>query len=84
MSPTFPLTVVWDDGSIEVLQDIAEIETGLEWFDTDEIDGGPVTVTDAEGRPVRLKVEALELLTCELVETPPARTLTPALRRVAA
>ena len=68
MQPTFPLTVVWDDGSIEVLQDALEVETGLEWFDTDELDGGPVTITDAEGRPVRLRVEALQIITCEVDE----------------
>ena len=71
MKPTFPLTVTFDDGTVEVFSDPNALAWGLEWFDTDDpsdnITDVHGTVQDAHGRPVSLKIEALEIVRCMVV-----------------
>jgi hypothetical protein len=73
MAPQYPLTVRFEDGTSEVLDTPVEVAGTLEWFDTDDPSDTMTdthgTVIDARGRPVRLKVEALEIVTCELLES---------------
>jgi hypothetical protein len=68
MKPEFPLRVKFDDGDEWLLESEEQVETNLEWFDTDDGDK-TVLVLDRLGRPVRLKVEAFSLLMLELSET---------------
>lgn len=67
MKTEFPLHVKFDDGEEWILNTIEEVECNLEWFDTDDCDKS-AEVFDDQGRHVRLKVEALKLLVCELME----------------
>jgi hypothetical protein len=67
MKPEFPLHVRFVDGKERILETIEEVETSLEWFDSDDDDNSAI-VFDRQGRPVRLKVEALQVITCELIE----------------
>ena len=55
----FPLTVTFEDGSIEQFDSIESLEQDLEDFDSD-LDVA-CHVTDVHGRPVRLKLKMLEL-----------------------
>ncbi|KAB2959836.1 MAG: hypothetical protein F9K16_12160 [Thermoanaerobaculia bacterium] len=64
-SPVLPLTVRWPDAEPEVLETWEEVETGLEFFDSDD-PTEPVEVVDALGRPVRLVVDALDVTVCAL------------------
>ena len=81
MAPQYPLTVRFDDGTSEVLDTPVEVAGTLEWFDTDDpsdtLTDTHGTVIDAQGRPVRLKVEALEIVTCELMERTEQRAAAP-------
>jgi hypothetical protein len=63
--PLFPLTVQWSSSEAEVFQDANDIECNLEDFDS-ENKRSSVSVKDSLGRPVRLKVEALEVIECSL------------------
>ncbi len=64
--PKFPIKVHFHETNEEwLLDDMDDIACNLEWFDSDEPDEN-ATVTDLLGRPVRLKVEQLAVLTCEL------------------
>lgn len=87
MLPTFPLTVIHEDGEIWVLNTPDELAATVEWFDSDDSDGS-MWVVDAEGRPVRLKVEALEIRHLEVQEgpapQPTPQPLRPRRRRAAA
>ena len=58
--PILPLTVRWPDAEPEVLEDWFEVETGLEFFDS-EIPSAPVEVVDALGRQVWLVVEGCDV-----------------------
>ncbi len=73
MAPQYPLTVRFDDGTVEVLATPAEVAGTLEWFDTDDPTDTRTdthgTVLDAQGRGVRLKVEQLEIVTCEVIDS---------------
>ena len=71
-APKFPLTVRFSDGEVEVVATEKEACCQLEWLDSDDL-GDPVTVTDCEGRSVRLKIVALEITLCELRRLPPPR-----------
>ncbi|HEY5883196.1 MAG TPA: hypothetical protein VIT88_00830 [Pyrinomonadaceae bacterium] len=55
----FPLSVFFDDGSVEHYEDIEDLELNLEDFDSD-IDVG-CRVEDNRGRPVYMKLKLLEL-----------------------
>ena len=59
--PVFPLTVRFADGTTTVLEDIEDVETELEWFDTED-NAGDVEVRDSLGRRVSLRVEALRIV----------------------
>ena len=87
MLPTFPLTVIHEDGETWVLNTPDELAATVEWFDSDDSDGS-MWVIDAEGRPVRLKVEALEIHRLEVQEgpapQPTPQPLRPRRRRAAA
>lgn len=63
-SVAFPLTVRFEDGSEEIYADVKELERELEYFDSEK--SPQCYVRDASGRPVRLTVEALELLVLEV------------------
>ena len=67
MKPEFPLHIKFDDGEEWILETIEEVECNLEWFDTDDDDKSAL-VFDNYGKSVRLKVEALKLLVCELIQ----------------
>lgn len=64
--PAFPLAVIFADGQQATVEDVEDAECNLEWLDTDDLDE-PVTVLDALGRRVRLKIEALKIVRCELM-----------------
>ena len=66
-SPRFPLTVRFSDGEECVLESRSDVECELEWMRSDDPDD-PFEVRDAEGRPVRLVVEALQIQVLELLE----------------
>ena len=71
--PILPLTVRWPDAEPEVLEDWFEVETGLEFFDS-EYSPEPVEVVDALGRQVWLVVEGCDVKVCLLkpnVQTTP-------------
>jgi uncharacterized protein RhaS with RHS repeats len=72
MKPEYPLRVTFDDGEEWTLETPDEVECNLEWFDSEDGDDSAVVI-DRNGRPVRLKVEKLTLLTCELKEDPEGR-----------
>jgi hypothetical protein len=55
----YPITVRFEDGSIERYDDVEMLETDLEDFDSD-VDTG-CEARDKLGRVVRLKVDMLEL-----------------------
>ena len=55
----FPLTVTFEDGSVEQFDSIESLEQDLEDFDSDlDVE---CSVTDKLGRPVRLKLKMLEV-----------------------
>jgi hypothetical protein len=64
-APVYPLTVRFPDGDEWKLDNQMEVETSLEWMETDA-PGEQALVRDALGRSVRLLVRAHELLVCEL------------------
>lgn len=66
MKPEFPLHVIFADGTEYVLETEEEIATSLEYFDTEDGDTS-ASVFDNQKRKVRLKVERLEVLICDLV-----------------
>lgn len=68
--PVFPLTVFFADGEQATVNDAEDAEYNLEWLDTDDLNE-PVTVLDALGRRVRLKIEALKIVRCELMTSLP-------------
>jgi hypothetical protein len=73
VQPEWPIHVKYADGEELVLDTSEEAETGLEWFDSEDGDA-TATVSDDEGRPVHLVVEALKLKICELkTESVPAK-----------
>ncbi len=57
--PVFPLTVRFEDGEEEQYESVEDLELNLEDFDS-EVDAD-CHVTDALGRPVRLKLKLLSL-----------------------
>lgn len=64
--PRFPLTVIFhENNEIWTLLDVNEAACSLEWFDSDDEDE-KAEVVDKEGRPVRLKVQSLKVVICEL------------------
>lgn len=82
MPPTYPLTVIHEDGERWVLHTPTEVAGTVEWYDSAD-DDDSMRVVDAEGRPVRLKVEALQIITCE-VDGSAAPAPSESKRRVAA
>lgn len=68
--PLFPLKVIHlDDGLTVELNDLKEVGTHLEFYDSDDPeDRQEVLVLDREGRPVRIFVYALEVKRCELYD----------------
>ena len=71
-APRFPLRITSSDGEEEVAKNHDELAVALEWFDSDRSDG-TVQVVDADGRLVRVRVEALRVEVLELRSglTPP-------------
>lgn len=65
MEPLFPLTIRFADGETQTVQDREDAACNLEWFDSDDPQE-PAQVTDSAGRSVRLKVERLAVVLCEL------------------
>ena len=64
--PRFPITVKFhEDDESWTLLDLNDAACSLEWFDSHDKDE-KADVIDSEGRPVRLKVQALEVVICEL------------------
>lgn len=58
-APVFPISVRFEDGEVEEYNDVEELVTGLEDFDSD-IDTA-CEVRDHLGRPLRLKLKLQEL-----------------------
>lgn len=82
MEATFPLKVVWSGERCELFENRDDVALNLEWSDTDDNDDGTIVV-DAEGRPVRLRVQALTILRLE-VEVPSPSTVAGSLQTHAA
>ena len=82
MSPVFPLKVAFDDGETWVLATAEEVAENLEWFDSEDGDRS-VTVVDAQGRPVRLHVEAFQIIRCEVEDDRQQRATPPQVKREA-
>ena len=66
MEPQFPIMVVHSDGDRWILNNREEVARNVEFYDSDDPGDEPLIVTDALRRPVRLKVEALQLLLFEV------------------
>lgn len=63
----FPIAVKFEDGTTELFDDVASLETDLEVFDSES--SPDCEVTDALGRVVRLRVsERLELKDLSLID----------------
>ena len=63
--PLYPLTIRWPTSESEVFQTESDVECNLEEFDSERVSSN-APVFDSLGRPVRLKVRALEIIECEL------------------
>jgi len=64
--PQFPITVTFhENGETWALSDLNDAACNLEWFDSDD-EGEKADVVDREGHPVRLKVQSLKIVVCEL------------------
>jgi hypothetical protein len=64
-TPIYSIRVEDEDGEVSIVDDVASLACTLEYFDTDDMDRD-VRVTDALGRDVRVRVEALVLEVFEL------------------
>ena len=64
--PIYPLTVRWSSSESEVFQNENDIECNLEDFDSEKKRNN-AAVFDSLGRPVRLRVQALEVIECTLI-----------------
>ena len=63
----FPISVKIEDGSIDTFDDVTELETGLEMYDSHLADG--CEVRDALGRLVDLLIDnRLELKRFEIID----------------
>jgi hypothetical protein len=61
----FPLTVTFEDGSVEEYDSIENLEQDLEDFDSDlDVE---CSITDKLGRPIRLKLKMLEVKELSLI-----------------
>ncbi len=69
MKPVFPLCIRTEEGVEEVVNSEEELATSLEWFDSTKSDGS-VVITDALGRPVVLRIDAMEITVLEVGEDP--------------
>lgn len=67
MKPKLPFHVIFEDGNRWILNNDDEIACNLEWFDSNDEDDTTKVIDDL-GRPVRLKIEALKIIYCELEE----------------
>jgi hypothetical protein len=63
-----------ENGEEWVLDNEQEVACNLEWFDSDDPDEH-VLVTDGQGRAVRLKVQALKVVFCELLKKADSTTV---------
>jgi hypothetical protein len=65
-SVVFPISVTFEDGTVETYDDVEEIEFDLEHFDSEL--SPECHVADHQGRKVVLRVELLELKELRLSE----------------
>lgn len=66
MEPKFPITVTFhEDGDVWVLDNINELGTNLEWFNSTNPDER-ASVRDASNKDVTLVVEKLKVKECRL------------------
>ncbi len=72
--PVFPLKVIYDERVVE-LKDIDQVALYCDfdpWFDSEDEEEnrrrGIVKIADKFNRPVRLRVEYLDVLVCELAK----------------
>ena len=62
IEPVFPIVVEFlEDGTVWTLESVSEVETNLEWFDSEDPEENAV-VRDANNRLVSLKVKQLQLI----------------------
>ena len=65
-TPEYPIKVFFHEDSEQwILSNEIELACNLEWFNSQDPEE-KATVTDNQGRPVRLIVKELEVLVCEL------------------
>ena len=65
-APEYPIRVIFHEDNEEwLLNNEVEVATNLEWFDSEDPEE-QTTVTDNQGRPVRLIVKELVVIVCEL------------------
>ncbi len=69
--PQFPIKYVFrgdehEGPEEETYEDLMELACNLEWFDSEDPEWEDSSILDAQGRPVRLKVVALEVIIFEL------------------
>jgi len=66
IKPEFPLkTFDSEDNTEELFANEEELACTLEWFDSADTDE-TIQVTDSKGRPVRLKIEQLKIISCKI------------------
>lgn len=68
MDPSFPISVYFEETEEEwIFSDATEMACTLEWFDSDDPEERAI-IRDSQNRPVRLKVEKLELVEFRLID----------------
>lgn len=72
-SPLFPLRVIHlDNGDTQQLSDLVQAGNYLEYYSSDDpSDASEVLVLDRENRPVRIEVQELTVIRCELQDEMP-------------
>ena len=66
IKPEFPLRAFdSEDNNEELFANEEELACTLEWFDSTDADE-TIQVTDNKGRLVRLKIEQLQIIVCEI------------------
>ena len=66
LSPEFPIKVTFlEDGDVWIFDNEEEMACSMEWFDSDDPEEQTIVIDNQE-RPIRLKVQKLEIVCFEL------------------
>ncbi len=66
LSPEFPIKVTFlEDSDVWVFDNEEEMACSMEWFDSDDPEEQAIVIDNQE-RPIRLKVQKLEIVCFEL------------------